>query len=251
MIGKHKNLPTDKVVLVSETGFTPQARDLALAEKNMIPISPETLGNGDPAFGILNAVRALWPKQVDITPWRARIGVERAGEGVDWFTASQDLDIYLTESASVDFGTLIMACVDGEGFTTRLKEEIGLTHIAEDMETFLALNTGPGFTFDLRGEPRSFFVGRADGEKMELQHIDAIEITVKVQVHVEQQIPLHHRRLAEMNVNYAFGEGFIGGEPALFVATEGGHGYKLTIRPNPKYKQKSNKKSKRKKNSAS
>ena len=45
-----------------------------------------------------------------------------------------------------------------------------------------------------------------------------------------------------MNVNYAFGEGSIGGEPALIVATEGEQGAKLTIRPNPKYKQKSNKK---------
>lgn len=250
MIGKHKNLPTDKVVLVSETGFTQQARDLALAEKNMIPIWPEMLGNGDPAFGVLKAVRALWPKQLDITPWRARIGVERPGEGVKWFTASQSLDIYVTEGAGFDLGTLIMACLDGEGFTTRLKEEIGLVDIAEDMETSLAFNTGPGFTFDFEGEPRSYYLGRDDGEKVELQRIDAIEITVKVKVHVDQQIPLHHRRLAEMNVNYAFGEGYIGDTPALIVATEDEQGGKLSIRLNPKYKMKSNKKSKRKKKSA-
>jgi len=100
---------------------------------------------------------------------------------------------------------------------------------------------------EANGEPRSFYLGSDDGEKVELQRIDAIEITVKVQVHVEQQIPLHHRRLAEINVNYAFGEGTIGGVPALIVATEGEQGGKLTIRPNPKYK----KKSKRKKKSAS
>jgi hypothetical protein len=238
MIGKHKNLPTDKVVLVSETGFTPQARDLALAEKNMIPISPETLGNGDPAFGIVNAVRALWSKQVDITPWRARVGVERPGEGVKWFDASQDLDVYVTEGAGFDLGTLIMACVEGPGFTTRLIEEIGLANIAEDMETSLAFNTGPGWTLDFGpdGEPRSFYLGCDDGEKVELQRIDAIEITVKVQVHVDQQIPLHHRRLAEINVNYAFGEGSIGGTPALLVATEDEKGGKLSIRFNPGHK---------------
>src|SRR4051812_31100159 len=32
MIGKHKNLPTNQVVLVSERGFTKQGRKLAIAE---------------------------------------------------------------------------------------------------------------------------------------------------------------------------------------------------------------------------
>jgi hypothetical protein len=253
MIGKHKNLPTDKVVLVSETGFTRQARVLAVAdaERKMIPIWPEMLGSGDLAFGILNAVRALWPKQIDITPWKARVWVDRPGEGVGWFYAPQDLNVFVEEDVFTDLGTLIMACVDGPGFSMRLKEEIGFTDIAEDMETVLAFNTGPGWTLDFGpdGGPRSFYL--EDGKKKELQRIDAIEITVKVNVHVDQQIPLHHRRLAEMNVNYAFGEGSIGGEPALIVATEDEQGGKVSIRLNPKYKKKSNKKSKRKKKSAS
>jgi predicted Mrr-cat superfamily restriction endonuclease len=36
MVGKHANLPTDKLVLVSESGFTKQARELAERE-NAIP----------------------------------------------------------------------------------------------------------------------------------------------------------------------------------------------------------------------
>lgn len=256
MVGKHENLPTHVVVLVSETGFTPQARDLALKQpkKNMVPISPETLGDGDPAFGTLKAVRSLWPKQVDITPWKARVWVDRPGQDVGWFQAPQDLNIFVAEGAFFDLGTLVLACVEGPDFTNRLVEEVGLPNIAEDMETHLAFSTGPGWTLDFgpNGEPRSFYLEHNDGEKTELQRIDAIEITVKVHVHVEQQIPLHHRRLAEINVNYAFGEGTIGGEPALIVATEGEQGGKVSIRLNPKYKQKSNKKkSKRKRKSAS
>jgi restriction endonuclease len=47
MIGKHKNLPTDNVVLVAEAGFTRQARKLALAA-GMIPLTPESLRGPDP-----------------------------------------------------------------------------------------------------------------------------------------------------------------------------------------------------------
>ena len=65
MIGKHKNLPTNKRVLVAEQGFTKQARALAIAE-NMVRTA-EALTDADPAFRIVNSVRSLWPKQISLT----------------------------------------------------------------------------------------------------------------------------------------------------------------------------------------
>jgi hypothetical protein len=75
-----------------------------------------------------------------------------------------------------------------------------------------------------------------DGQTPELHRIDGMEITAKAEIRVSE-IPLHHRRLTEIDVQYAFGEGAIGDTPALFVATEGEEGGKVSIRLNPRHKQ--------------
>lgn len=93
MIGKHKNLPTNKIVLVAESGFTKQARALAIAE-NMTPISAEALTDADPTFRVVNSVRSLWPKVVDLTPDSARVFVDVPGEGITWFRAPPALDVF-------------------------------------------------------------------------------------------------------------------------------------------------------------
>ena len=41
MVGKHEDLPTSKLILLSESGFTDTGRELALA-KDAVPIAPET-----------------------------------------------------------------------------------------------------------------------------------------------------------------------------------------------------------------
>ncbi|WP_280831270.1 hypothetical protein [Mycolicibacterium frederiksbergense] len=235
MVAKHQNLPTDKVVLVSETGFSDQARELAIKE-NMIPISPEVIDGNDPVFRIVNAVRSLWPKHIAITPYKARVWVDRQGVGVLCLHVSQDMSVYVQKDAYFDIGTLILACIEGPDFLRRLKEAIGFEHVSEDMETSLEFSTGSGWTLDFDGAPRSLYLGRQEGEQVLLDRIDAIEITVKVEVQVDEQIPLHHRRLAEINVSYAFGEGVIDGTPALLVATEDVDGGKLSIRSHPGHK---------------
>ena len=67
MIGKHDELPTDKLVLVSETGFVKQAEKLAEA-KGVILLSPTDLEKGDPAHTVVNRLRSIWPKTVALTP---------------------------------------------------------------------------------------------------------------------------------------------------------------------------------------
>jgi hypothetical protein len=64
-IGKHQNLPTDKLVLVSQSGFRPQARELVGDQKALVVLTegaaqgtgkvtikfrpdPEAEGNSDP-----------------------------------------------------------------------------------------------------------------------------------------------------------------------------------------------------------
>jgi hypothetical protein len=233
MIGKHKNLPTNTVVLVSERGFTKQARALAIAE-NMTPISTEVLTDGDQAFRIVNSMRSLWPKVVDISPDSARVFVDMPGVGVKWFRARPDLHVFTQDgSGPVALVSLILELIQSNFAKTA--EDIDLANIAEDFDGKAIIEVGPGWTIVVDGEEQPLYVQHADGDKVEYQRIDGMEITAKARIHVSE-IKLQHRRLAEIDVNYAFGEGTIAGAPALIVATEDEYGGKLSIQLNPKYK---------------
>ncbi|MGO9099698.1 MAG: hypothetical protein ACLP9Y_09765 [Mycobacterium sp.] len=243
MIGKHANLPTDKVILVSETGFTPQARDLALKTRKMVPVSPETLGDGDPAFRIVNAVRSLWPKRVDLSPESARVFIDVPGEGIKWFQASPDLDVFARDGRGPELLLPVIHALIRSNFL-RIAKDIDLANIAEDFDGAALITVGPGWTVEFDGEEQSLYARYQEGEKTEFHRIDGMEITAKIVIRVRGVIPLHHRRLAEIDVNYAFGEGSFGDTPALIVATEGEGGSKVSIRLNPKHKKKSQRKKK-------
>jgi hypothetical protein len=232
MIAKHQNLPTDKVVLVSETGFTEQARDLAINEY-MVPLAPETLQDGDPASPIVNAVRSLWPKHVDVSPQSVRVWVDSPGEGVKWGCPSWDLEVIADDGSSFNLLSLVGALLGTPDLWGQIREEINLANITEDAEAHITIGTGPNWALAIGGKRHTLFVSRVDGD--ELERIDAIEFTSKITVRVSDEIPLHHRRLAEVNVNYAFGEGSISSTPALVVAIEGAHGYRVTARLNPNH----------------
>src|SRR4051812_30825959 len=98
MIGKHHNLPTDKVVLVAEKGFSKQALVLARAE-NMVPLAPEDAADDE---GVLRALSSLWPKTVTLTPERVTISVRRSDDRVVSFSAPADLPIVLGDDTEVD-----------------------------------------------------------------------------------------------------------------------------------------------------
>lgn len=55
MVGKHADLPTSKLVLVSQAGFYEPARRLAIA-KGAVPLAPEDLDAGDPDHAVLKAL---------------------------------------------------------------------------------------------------------------------------------------------------------------------------------------------------
>ena len=234
MIGKHKNLPTNKRVLVAEHGFTKQARALAIAE-NMVPITAEVLTDADPAFRIVNSVRSLWPKQISLTPESAPVWVDNPGVGVEWFHAPPNVQVFAEDGSSIELRQVTNALIEANWHRTI--DQIELADIAENMDAYAVIRVGPGWTVKLDGEQRSLYVERRlEGQKPELLRIDGMEVTAKAEIRVSE-IPLHHRRLSEINVQYAFGEGAIGDTPALFVATEGEEGGKVSIRLNPRHQQ--------------
>ena len=88
---------------------------------------------------------------------------------------------------------------------------------------------GPGWTIELEGEQRSLYVERTvEGQEPELLRIDGMKIIAKIVIQVSE-IRMQPRRLAEIDVSYAFGEGLIGDQQALIVVTEGENGSKLSV----------------------
>jgi hypothetical protein len=228
MIGKHKNLPTNLVVLVSEAGFTKQARALAEAE-NMVALTPMDPSGDDPAYQIVNAVPSLWPKTISLTPESARVWVERPGEGIKWFKAPADLDIFREDGERVGTLVPIFHALWDANFE-RVLDQIGLADISEDTEQFFVMQVGPAWEVHVDGEPQRLYVCYQEGDaEPELQAIDALEFKGKASITVSE-IALAHKQLGEIDVKYAFGEGTLGGQPALVVVTENEQGGKLTVR---------------------
>ncbi|MFC9472255.1 restriction endonuclease [Nocardia sp. NPDC056952] len=230
MIGKHNNLPTDKVILVSESGFTDQARDLALREY-MVPISPQTLGDGDPEYRIVNSVRSLWPKQIDLSPRSARVWVDVPGDGIKWFRAPHNLDVFAKGDESyIPLFSIVNELIRGNW--PRIADQLDLANVAEDFDGTAVLSVGPEWTVKLDGIEQPLYVRNVEGSKTEFHRIDGIEIVANALITVTE-IQLHHRRLAEINLSYSYGEGRIGDTPALVVATESETGSMMSIKFNP------------------
>jgi hypothetical protein len=233
MAGKHKYLPTDKVVLVSESGFSPQAEALAKAER-LITISPETIEGGDPAVGILGAIRSLWPRRVVIAPSSARLHVEHSPNQLEWITdPPAELNIFTADGTFLGYFANILAIyAQSPAIRQKIEADTDLQDTGDDMVVHLKVGSGPAWSVDSGGAKHSFYVRNDEG----LCRVDEIEITLEIQIIVGEQVPLHHRQLTDIDVTYAFGEGSLCDAPAIFVATDTSEGLKLSVRPHPRPK---------------
>ena len=225
MVGKHADLATNKLVLVSERGFTKNARELAVAHA-ALPLAPEDLEGTDPAFRIVNALPSLWPKLLSFTIEKARVFVHRPHEGLSWFWAPADLLVFLDSGEEAGDLLSVIRAVYGANFE-RTAEQIGLADIAETTESGMVWQVGPGWTVTLDDGEHRVCVRYDETEEPELHAVEKIEAHGKVVIKVGE-VPLKHRRLGE--VMYAYGEGHVGEQAALLVASENEEGGKLTLR---------------------
>jgi hypothetical protein len=213
MLGKHLDLPTSKLVLVSESGFYKPARDLALA-KGALPLAPEDLDPGDPALAILRGLPALWPKQVALTPQTAALEVLTPDGGLIRIADADPAEMLIFSEAGAAIGTV--TDYFGTVFDQRFPElaaMIGLADIDEDIDRFFTFGLAlpPAPTPDL---PAMFLRREPDGQ---LQRLVEIRLTGTAEVRVGE-IPLHRRRLGD--ISYAYGEGDVDAQRLLLVVSE-------------------------------
>jgi hypothetical protein len=229
MVGKHKNLETSKLVLVSERGFTPQARQLAEAE-GVIALAPEDLGEDDPAGVIVNRLRSIWPKVVSLTATGAQICVPSLRPEDPWFEVKPDLNLFLGDNRRfLLLGDVIREYTRGN--LERIIERMGLQDIAEDFEGSMTLEVEAPWEVLVDGEHVPVFVRwhpPGSDAQWEFHRVEILRIDATATVRVTE-VALRHRRLGD--VAFAFGEGLFGERAALLVATENEVGVgKLTVR---------------------
>jgi hypothetical protein len=230
MVGKHADLPTSKLVLVSQKGFTEDARAAALA-RNAVPLAPEDLSSSNPDRDVLEAVPALWPKVISFT-------VEELGVN---FTDDDAPTSGWGETAPtvfVDEGVLgdLMEVTQNlyQARFTELVEQIDLANRTEDSVeqfTFVVVPIeGDEIQLEVDGIRKTLFLLNENGLGYSLRQITAVG---KGEIKVSK-IPLTQGRLGDWNVNFGYGEGKFGDRDALLVVSEQDEGGGLlTVRIRP------------------
>jgi hypothetical protein len=75
MIGKHQDLPTDRLVLYSGSGYTANARRKG-EQHNLALIEAENLTDEEAAEQVLGGLKGIWPKFTTINILGAKVAVQ-------------------------------------------------------------------------------------------------------------------------------------------------------------------------------
>jgi hypothetical protein len=230
MLGKHADLPTSKLVLVSQRGFTKDARAAALAE-GAVPLAPEDLPSTDHDGDVIKAVPALWPKVVSFTIEELGVnftdqGVPTDGWGETWPT------VFVDEGVLGDLMEVTQRLYKAN--FEELIKDIDLANKTEDSVERFTLVVGPNegdeIKLKINDVPKTLFLLNENGIGYSLRRITAVG---KGEIKVSK-IPLTQGRLGDWNVIFGYGEGEVGGRDALVVVSErdeGGGQLTMRIRP--------------------
>jgi hypothetical protein len=224
MIGKHNDLPTDKVVLYSGSGFTKRAQQKA-AEHGITTIGAEELSEDELEQCVLNGLRSIWPKRLSLTPEGARVWVHLPGGQVAWFKAPPFLALFLEDGTEAGLlKEVVMGSIRAQW--NRVVEQIGLCDIAESTNrTFRIL--WHRCSIRAGGMEKRLHARKADICPPELHPIERLEVTGRAIIEV-QEVTLSHMRLAEVLV--AYGELELAGRRGVVVASKSSGEELLTIR---------------------
>ncbi|MGQ4620032.1 hypothetical protein [Nocardia sp. R7R-8] len=218
MHGKHLRLPTNLLVLASESGFTPAALEKAKACR----IETAVPGSLPPSFGtdIVGRIDVLGFGAMDLTPERIRIGVEATADRPDEvIVALQDNVLFLADGAPLGFA---------QGYANEVTRHLDVT--ASDMlrnaqgnETHFSIVVEPVVIPNPEtGEKAEMFLQKEAPTGNYLRRITFIEISGPARVRVGE-IPLTHGEF--QGTGYSTGAATLSdGQPLHVVATETSQG---------------------------
>jgi hypothetical protein len=229
MIGKHEELPTNRLVLVSERGFSAPARRYA-AKKGVALIEPTVFDDPNPALKIVSQLERVWPKGLAMTPQELKIVVRKPdGELQRVRDVPSDGLLYFHDGTVVGTHWEMFAKVVELRFG-ELAEMIGLPDIVEDRDEFFVLHLG---TADAQwkllryGQSQALYLRWELSPEPEFHEVLAMEYTGRAVINVTE-VRLTHRRFDKTNL--AYGQAELAGKDALFLVTEDESGGRLSVR---------------------
>lgn len=226
-LAKHRAVGTNQLILVSEAGFSRDAKRKAEAN-GAVPIDSRDLDSEDAVGAVVNRLGSIWPKILSLAPTHIA-GIVLGPDGERVAASNLDLNTWIVTEAGEELGTI------SDEVRRRLNAqfpavagEIGLADIAGDAEAFFEASM-PDFSGTYEGKPfNACLRSNPDpGTDPELYRIEEIRLRGKATITVSE-IELTHKKLGEFSI--AYGTGKVGDRDALFVATENEDGGKGAIR---------------------
>lgn len=224
MVGKHADLPTDKLVLVSASGFTADARAAAVAS-HAIPLAPEDVVDGDLSDALIGARPGVLTMEITFTV--LKFGFDFDGATPPELRSDTPLRVTLQNGTELsptpqDYAELLIA--DGRD---ALIAELGLDRSRESRAGTSSARF-ENLTADVEGQPLRHGARNDDGISFPLSSVQ-VEFDWKVDVTTLQ---MFRRSLADQV--YAAGQGIIAGRDAMAVISHDDTGEgRLTLRVRP------------------
>lgn len=213
---KHERLPTNMLVLISKSGFTPEALKIAkkygIETLNLIEVNEESVNQ------ILGKINSLWAKTWNLIPERIILKVVQIPDSsTRRIAVFPDNKLYTTDGKEVGYARdLVNALLRNE----TLIKEFG----KQGNETHKGFEFGCDLPLDKRGNPLLYL------QKLEpkiLQPIISIIVKGTCTFNVSE-FPLKRGKLG--NHQIAWSKGVFLGRKALLVASEDEKNYrKFTI----------------------
>jgi hypothetical protein len=200
-IKKHESLATDKLVLVSWSGFTDGARRRANAEPQVLVVVPElVIENGTPV------ARDLYADEVTLSARKAVFVVDAGGDVPTRVAVLPDNVVHKVDGAAGGTAQeLASSALNQPALIERVLREMHDHPEREDVEWFVVGFPLPEQSLALRKEP--------DGE---LHPIRVVEISGEI-TWSQQRVNLEVKKFGE--VVFGHGRAVLGGRRALMVAT--------------------------------
>ncbi|MGN6588601.1 MAG: hypothetical protein ACTHKT_14200 [Solirubrobacterales bacterium] len=227
MLMKHTRLPSNKLVLVSEAGFSKDAREKA-EENGATPIAPEDLPDDFDGGDVINKLGAIYVKMISLTPLEIEVDCEEPEAGATETLGPPPLvEVFLEDGSSC--GSLVDLV--RSSFKQRffeIAEQVNLANVTETIEKDVNLNLGdsPSAQRHDGEEPQRVCLNPVSGgESLGLWPIRSARLKARMRIEVGE-IRLTHKRLGPVSDGYSYGEGQIGESKATFVVTKTGEGEK-------------------------
>lgn len=228
VIEKHRDLETNKLILVSEKGFTKDAESAARAAK-AVPLTPEILGKRDLENEIISSLPVLWPKI--LTFHQKSFGVTFTGPTPD---AVMEPPLILTHAGETvgDLPTITrrLYCESLQALAERMQlATIEEYTVIEDVTLLFVSEETDSISIRVSDTLQDLYLRGKDGA---LYRIHTISVVGNLEIAVNERIPLKERKLGETRFQY--GEGKIGDRKALLVlSTQSNTTGVLTVRLRP------------------